>query len=41
MNRYFGLGTADLIVPNLDAWHLLWDFTTLKELCDTLPGNTP
>jgi len=22
------------------AWRLLWDFTTLRELVDTLPGNT-
>lgn len=22
------------------AWGLLWDFTTLRELVDTLPGNT-
>lgn len=22
------------------AWALMWDFTTLRELIDTLPGNT-
>lgn len=40
MNRYFSLASADLVVPNQEAWRLLWDFTTLKELADTLPGNT-
>ncbi|RDB17533.1 Alpha-mannosidase [Hypsizygus marmoreus] len=41
MNRYFSLKSADLVVPNMEAWGLLWDFTTLHELIDTLPGNTP
>ncbi|KAG6918486.1 hypothetical protein DXG01_014113 [Tephrocybe rancida] len=41
MNRYFSLDSADLVVPNMEAWALLWDFTTLRELIDTLPGNTP
>lgn len=41
MNRYFSLASADLVVPNMDAWGLLWDFQTLRELVDTLPGNTP
>ncbi|KAJ7846613.1 glycoside hydrolase family 38 protein [Mycena olivaceomarginata] len=40
-NRSFRLDTADIVVPNQDAWRLLWDFTTLRELVDTLPGNTP
>ncbi|KAF8900480.1 glycoside hydrolase family 38 protein [Gymnopilus junonius] len=41
MNRYFQLASADLVVPNMEAWGLLWDFQTLKEIIDTLPGNTP
>ncbi|KAF8991674.1 glycosyl hydrolases family 38 N-terminal domain-containing protein [Cyathus striatus] len=41
MNRYFSLASADLVVPNMDAWGLLWDFQTLTELVDTLPGTTP
>ncbi|KAF5376729.1 hypothetical protein D9615_007830 [Tricholomella constricta] len=41
MNRYFSLASADLVVPNQEAWALLWDFHTLRELIDTLPGNTP
>ncbi|KAF8147680.1 glycoside hydrolase family 38 protein [Crassisporium funariophilum] len=40
-NRYFSLASADLVVPNMQAWGLLWDFQTLRELVDTLPGNTP
>jgi alpha-mannosidase len=41
MNRYFSLASADLVVPNMGAWGLLWDFQTLRELVDTLPENTP
>lgn len=41
MNRYFTLDSADLVVPNLPAWALLWDFQTLNQIIDTLPGNTP
>jgi alpha-mannosidase len=39
-NRYFQLASADLVVPNMAAWGLLWDFTTLRELIETLPGNS-
>ncbi|KAJ3574050.1 hypothetical protein NP233_g2021 [Leucocoprinus birnbaumii] len=41
MNRYFALASADLVVPNQEAWRLMWDFEALKQLIDTLPGNTP
>ncbi|KAI5118794.1 hypothetical protein M0805_005022 [Coniferiporia weirii] len=40
MNRFFALASADLVVPNEEAWRLLWDFTTLREIADSLPGNT-
>ncbi|KAF8346661.1 glycoside hydrolase family 38 protein [Amanita rubescens] len=40
MNRFFRLDSADLVVPNMEAWRLLWDFDTLRELADALPGNT-
>ena len=40
MNRYFSLGSADLVVPNMEAWQLLWDFQTLREIVDSIPGNT-
>ena len=41
MNRYFSLASADLVVPNMEAWGLLLDFQTLREIVDTLPGNSP
>ena len=41
MNRYFSLASADLVVPNQDAWNLLLDFQTLRQISDALPGNTP
>jgi alpha-mannosidase len=40
MNRYFELASADLVVPNQAAWGLLWDFQTLTQIADSLPGNT-
>lgn len=40
MNRYFKLDSADIVVPNQEAWALLADFTTLREIADTLPGGT-
>jgi alpha-mannosidase len=40
-NRYFGLASADLVVPNQEAWRLLWDYTTLRQISGNLPGNTP
>lgn len=40
MNRFFSLASADIVVPHQEAWRLLWDFTTLREIADTLPGNT-
>jgi alpha-mannosidase len=39
-NRYYTLASADLVVPNQEAWRLMWDYTTLRELSDNLPGNT-
>ncbi|KAI0319402.1 glycoside hydrolase family 38 protein [Amylostereum chailletii] len=40
MNKYFQLASADLVVPNQEAWGLLMDFGTLRELVDNLPGNS-
>ncbi|KAI0032015.1 glycoside hydrolase family 38 protein [Vararia minispora EC-137] len=40
MNRYFQLKSADLVVPNQDAWNLMLDFDTLRQFVDNLPGNT-
>ncbi|KAJ6631931.1 hypothetical protein B0H10DRAFT_2206336 [Mycena sp. CBHHK59/15] len=40
-NWSFRLDMADVVVTNQEAWRLLWDFQTLREFVDTLPGNTP
>jgi len=40
-NQYYRLNTADLVVPNMEAWRLMWDFNTLKGLLDALPSDTP
>ncbi|KAL8280086.1 hypothetical protein RQP46_007416 [Phenoliferia psychrophenolica] len=40
-NRFFRLASADLVVPNMDAWRLLWDFRTLKDIASQLPDNSP
>ncbi|VDB95691.1 unnamed protein product [Peniophora sp. CBMAI 1063] len=39
-NRYFTLASADLVAPNPTAWALMLDFDALKQLADSLPGNT-
>lgn len=39
--RFAQLESADLVVPNMDAWRLLWDFRTLKDLAKQLPDNSP
>jgi alpha-mannosidase len=39
-NRWYSLDSAALVVPNMDAWGLLWDFETLNQLADALPGNS-
>ncbi|KAG8932448.1 Glycoside hydrolase, 38 vacuolar alpha mannosidase [Tulasnella sp. 418] len=39
-DRYFQLNSADLVVPNEEAWRLGWDFQTLRELVYELPGNS-
>lgn len=40
-NRYFRLESADLVVPNMEAWRLMWDFGTLKQITEALPWDTP
>ncbi|TFK19473.1 alpha-mannosidase [Coprinopsis marcescibilis] len=39
MNRYFRLASADLVVPNQEAWRLMWDFETLTQFVRQLDGN--
>ncbi|GAA6052494.1 hypothetical protein JCM3770_003794 [Rhodotorula araucariae] len=41
MNRYFRLNSADLVVPRMDAWRLLWDFRVIKDLARELPERSP
>src|SRR3984893_18603062 len=41
MNRQFKLASADLVVPNVEAWALLHDFTVLQQLANSVSGNTP
>ena len=38
MSRDFYLASAEPAIPNIEAQGLLWDFQTLRELVDTLPG---
>ena len=40
MNRYLQLTSTDLAVFNRDTWGLLWDFAVLRQIFDTIPGNT-
>ncbi|KAI9601418.1 hypothetical protein H4Q26_001236 [Puccinia striiformis f. sp. tritici PST-130] len=38
---YFTLGTADIAVPRMDAWHLMWDFQVISDLTKSLPVTSP
>lgn len=37
----FRLASADLVVPNMEAWRLLWDFRTIRDLAREQPENSP
>jgi alpha-mannosidase len=39
-NRTFRLNSADLVVPNMDAWRVMWDFDSLHQLVNDLPGDS-
>lgn len=39
-NRKFTLMTAELRVPNMDAWRLFWDYSVLEDIARTLPNNS-
>lgn len=39
-NRFYALNSADLVVPNQDAWRLMWDFQALHGLVDVLPDDS-
>lgn len=38
-NRYFGLSRADLVLPDLEARKLYWDFWILSDAARELPGG--
>ena len=40
-NRRYTLELADLVVINMDAQRLIWDFTTLYQITQELPRDTP
>jgi alpha-mannosidase len=40
-NRYYALNSADLVVPNMEAWRLMYDFQTLRQTVQELPRDTP
>lgn len=35
------LASADLVIPRMEAWRLLWDFRTIRDLAKNLPENSP
>lgn len=35
------LRSADIVVPRMAAWRLLWDFRTIKDLARELPDDSP
>ena len=39
-DRYFTLVMADIVVPYMPAWHLLWDFTVISDCARELPQNS-
>lgn len=40
-NRYFRVNSADLVVPRMEAWRLLWDFRAIKDLARQLDDRSP
>ncbi|WVQ95701.1 hypothetical protein IAU59_002800 [Kwoniella sp. CBS 9459] len=40
-NRYYRLNSADLVVPNMEAWRLMWDFDAIHQVYNTLPDDSP
>jgi alpha-mannosidase len=39
-NRYYHLNSADIVIPNMDAWRVMWDFDTLHQLVNDLPDDS-
>ncbi|WRT70534.1 uncharacterized protein IL334_007532 [Kwoniella shivajii] len=40
-NRYYKLNSADLVVPNMESWRLMWDFNAIHQVYNTLPDDSP
>ena len=38
--KYYRLNSADLVVPNMEAWRLMWDFDALHQLVNELPDDS-
>lgn len=38
--KKYRLNSADLVVPNMEAWRLMWDFNCLHQIYNTLPGDS-
>lgn len=40
-NRYYTLDSADLVVPCMPAWHLMWDFNLLVQIAKSDDAGSP
>lgn len=38
---YFELATADIVVPRMQAWHLMWDFEIITGITKSVPTTSP
>ncbi|PLW49433.1 hypothetical protein PCASD_01936 [Puccinia coronata f. sp. avenae] len=38
---FFELATAEITVPRMDAWHLMWDFQVISDVAKFLPVTNP
>jgi len=38
---YFELAIAEIVVPRMDAWHLMWDYQVISDLTKSLPVTSP
>ena len=39
-DRMYRLNSADLVVPNQEAWRLMWDFNAIHQIYNTLPSDS-
>ncbi|KAA1114831.1 Glycoside hydrolase, 38 vacuolar alpha mannosidase [Puccinia graminis f. sp. tritici] len=38
---FFELAMADIAIPRMDAWHLMWDFQVISDLTKSVPVTSP